>query len=74
MLAALTAIEKAREELRRGLLPGRHPARRHARLHGGDEDRRIASATFMTSLVDFSRSGELEGFIDEEQVASLERR
>ncbi len=38
------------------------------------KDRRIASATFMTSLVDFSRSGELEVFIDEEQVASLERK
>ena len=38
------------------------------------KDRRIVSATFMTSLVDFTRSGELGVFIDEEQVASLERK
>jgi polyhydroxyalkanoate synthase len=35
---------------------------------------RIASATFMASLIDFTRTGELEVFIDEEQVASLERK
>ncbi len=35
---------------------------------------RIASATFMTSLVDFTHAGELEVFIDEGQVASLERK
>ena len=34
----------------------------------------IASGTFMTSLVDFTRAGELEVFIDEGQVASLERK
>ena len=38
------------------------------------KDKRIASATFMTSLVDFTRAGELEVFIDEDQVASLERK
>ncbi|CAG0964265.1 polyhydroxyalkanoate synthase [Burkholderiales bacterium] len=38
------------------------------------KDRRIASATFMTSLVDFTHAGELEVFIDEDQVASLERK
>jgi len=38
------------------------------------KDKRIASATFMASLVDFTRSGELEVFIDEGQVASLERK
>jgi len=38
------------------------------------KDKRVASATFMTSLVDFTRAGELEVFIDEEQVASLERK
>jgi polyhydroxyalkanoate synthase len=38
------------------------------------KDKRIVSATFMTSLVDFTRSGELEVFIDEDQVASLERK
>ncbi len=35
---------------------------------------RIGSATFFVSLLDFSDPGELGVFIDEEQVASLERR
>jgi polyhydroxyalkanoate synthase len=36
--------------------------------------KRIASATFMTALIDFTEAGELEVFIDEDQVASLERK
>jgi polyhydroxyalkanoate synthase len=35
---------------------------------------RIASATFMTALVDFSEAGELDVFIDEDQVSALERK
>jgi polyhydroxyalkanoate synthase len=38
------------------------------------KDKRIVSASFMTSLIDFTGAGELEVFIDEEQVASLERK
>ena len=38
------------------------------------KDKRIASAAFMTTLIDFTGSGELEVFIDEEQIASLERK
>ncbi|HVE49951.1 MAG TPA: class I poly(R)-hydroxyalkanoic acid synthase [Casimicrobiaceae bacterium] len=38
------------------------------------KDKRIASATFMTALIDFRETGELEVFIDEAQVASLERK
>jgi len=37
-------------------------------------DKRIASATFFTSLLDFSVPGELGVFIDEEQVQSLEKK
>jgi polyhydroxyalkanoate synthase len=38
------------------------------------KEKRIASATLMTALVDFAAPGELEVFIDEEQVASLEKK
>ncbi|HEX7054629.1 MAG TPA: class I poly(R)-hydroxyalkanoic acid synthase [Burkholderiales bacterium] len=39
----------------------------------GEADR-VASATFFVSLLDFSEPGELGVFIDEEQVANLERK
>ncbi len=38
------------------------------------KDRRIVSATFFVALLDFSIPGELGVFIDEEQVASLEKK
>jgi polyhydroxyalkanoate synthase len=38
------------------------------------KDKRIASATFMTSLFDFTGAGEMEVFIDEAQIASLEKK
>jgi polyhydroxyalkanoate synthase subunit PhaC len=38
------------------------------------KDERIASATFFTSMLDFSIPGELGVFIDEQQVASLEKK
>jgi len=38
------------------------------------KQKRIATATFMTSLLDFTHAGELEVFIDEEQVSSLEKK
>jgi polyhydroxyalkanoate synthase len=37
-------------------------------------DDRVASATFFVSLIDFDEAGELEVFIDEKQVAALEKR
>ena len=38
------------------------------------KDKRIASATFMTALTDFKASGELNVFIDEQQIESLEKK
>jgi len=38
------------------------------------KDDRIATATFFTSLIDFSEPGELGVFIDEGQVSSLEKK
>jgi len=35
---------------------------------------RIASATFFVTMIDFERPGELEVFIDEQQVGALERK
>ena len=35
---------------------------------------RIASATFLATMIDFSEAGELTVFIDEEQLTALERR
>jgi polyhydroxyalkanoate synthase len=39
-----------------------------------NDDDRVKSATFFVSLLDFSQPGELGVFIDEEQVASLEKK
>jgi polyhydroxyalkanoate synthase subunit PhaC len=38
------------------------------------KDSRIVSASFMTSLIDFTGAGELDVFIDEDQVQALEKR
>ncbi len=38
------------------------------------KDRRVASATFLASLIDFREPGELGVFIDEKQLNALERR
>lgn len=37
-------------------------------------DDRIASATFFVTMIDFERPGELEVFIDEQQVSALEKK
>ncbi|XUJ37340.1 PHA/PHB synthase family protein [Bradyrhizobium japonicum] len=39
-----------------------------------NEDDRIASATYFVTLVDFAEVGDLAVFIDQEQLATLERR
>ncbi len=76
-LAALDAIEKATGETDANVigycLGGTLLAATMGYL-AAKKEKRIASATFMTSLVDFTAAGELEVFIDEGQVASLERK
>ncbi len=36
--------------------------------------KQVASATFVATLIDFNQAGELQVFIDEQQVAALEKR
>jgi polyhydroxyalkanoate synthase subunit PhaC len=76
-LAALDAVEKATGEREvnfigyclGGTLLGATLAYLSAK-----KQKRVASATFFVSLLDFSQPGELGVFIDEEQVASLEKK
>src|SRR6266404_5417939 len=76
-LAALDAIEKMTGEREANVLGyclgGTLLAATLGRL-AAKKDKRIVSASFMTSLIDFTGAGELEVFIDEEQVSSLERK
>ncbi len=76
-LAALDAVEKATGEsdinavgyCLGGTLMGTTLAYMAAK---GDD--RVKSITFFTAMLDFTHPGELELFIDEEQLATLERR
>lgn len=43
-------------------------------LHARKKDRRIASATFLTTQVDFTLAGDLKVFVDEEQLAAIEKQ
>ncbi|WP_319801810.1 class I poly(R)-hydroxyalkanoic acid synthase [Rhodobium gokarnense] len=38
------------------------------------KDKRIASATFFTTQIDFTHAGDLKVFVDEEQIEAVERR
>jgi len=76
-LAALDAIEKTTGEKDANILGyclgGTLLAATLGHL-AAKKDKRVVSASFMTALIDFTGAGELEVFIDEEQVASLERK
>lgn len=43
-------------------------------LHSKGKQSAIASATFLTTLIDFSEAGDLKVFIDEPQISALEGR
>ena len=77
-LAALDAIEQATAEKTANVvgycLGGTLLACLLAYLAAKGEEARIASATFLTTLVDFKEAGELTVFIDEEQLAALEEK
>jgi polyhydroxyalkanoate synthase len=76
-LAALDAVEKATGERKVNFigycLGGTLLGATLAWLAAKGEDR-VACATFFVSLLDFSAPGELGVFIDEAQVANLERK
>jgi len=77
MLAALDAIEKATGEDEVNALGYCLGGTLLAATLGylaAKKDKRIASASFMTALVDFSGAGDLGVFIDEAQVALLEKK
>jgi polyhydroxyalkanoate synthase subunit PhaC len=76
-LAALDAIERATGEKEANVigycLGGTLLAATLAYM-AAKGDKRIASATYFASMVDFKEAGELSVFIDEEQLATLEER
>ncbi len=77
-LAALDAVEKVTGEREVNFigycLGGTLLGATLAYLAQKKQEKRVASATFFVSLLDFSQPGELGVFIDEEQVANLERK
>ncbi|MEX0807673.1 MAG: class I poly(R)-hydroxyalkanoic acid synthase [Dongiaceae bacterium] len=76
-LAALGAIEKATGERDINVigycLGGTLLAATLAWM-GAKKDDRVKSATFLTTLTDFNEPGELEVFIDEDQIRQLEEQ
>jgi len=76
-LAALDAIEKATGEKdvnAVGYCLGGTLLAAMLAYMAEKKDKRITSATFMSALTDFGASGELNVFIDEKQIANLEKR
>jgi polyhydroxyalkanoate synthase len=76
-LAALDAMEKATGEKDSNVLGYCLGGTLLAATLGylaAKKESRIASASFMASLIDFTGAGELDVFIDEEQVQALEKR
>src|SRR5688572_6895239 len=77
-LAALDAVEKATGEREVNFigycLGGTLLGATLGYLTQKKQQKRVASATFFVSLLDFSQPGELGVFIDEAQVASLEKK
>ena len=77
-LAAMDAIEKATGESQISLggycLGGTLQSITLAWLHAHNQQHRVKSATYLTTMIDFSESGELSVFIDEEQLKAMEAK
>ena len=76
-IAALDAIERATGEGRInaiGYCLGGTLLASTAAYLASENDERLASATYFVTLVDFTEVGDMAVFIDNEQIASLERR
>ncbi|MEK9725899.1 MAG: class I poly(R)-hydroxyalkanoic acid synthase, partial [Rhodospirillaceae bacterium] len=77
-IAAMDAIEKATGEKQVNVIGycigGTLMAATLAYLTAKGEDKRVKSATFFTTMVDFEEAGDLGVFIDEAQLASLEEK
>jgi len=77
-LAAFDAIEKATGEKQVNIisycLGGTLTASTIAYLAARKKDSRVKSATYLTTLVDFSESGDVKVFLDDIQLAELEER
>jgi len=75
-LAAIDAVEKATGEKKLNVIGycigGTLLASTLAYMTAKGLDKKINSATFFTTMVDFEEAGDLGVFIDEEQVSSLE--
>ncbi len=78
VLAALAAVEKAtgseKTHLAGYCLGGTLLSITLAWMHAKKQQHRVASATYLTTLVDFSEPGDLGVFIDEEQIKGVEAR
>ena len=77
LLAAMDAVEQATGEAKINMvgycLGGTLLAAAAAYL-ASCEDQRLQSCTFFTTMLDFAQPGELEVFIDEEELTALEQR
>jgi polyhydroxyalkanoate synthase subunit PhaC len=76
-LAALDAIERAtgeREINAVGYCLGGTLLASTLSYMEAKDDKRIVSATYLTTMVDFAEAGELAVFIDEEQLSALETK
>ncbi len=74
---ALTTIEKATGERQVnaiGYCVGGTLLAATLAYHAQKKNSRIASATFLTTQVDFTHAGDLKVFVDEEQIAAMEKQ